>query len=355
MKIFKDKLILVTEGTGSLGKVLVDRIISGEMGVPKKVIVFSRDEAKQHFMQFSHLKKEFSTDDIIYNNLDHILSFIIGDIQDFHSVAGALKGVDIVINAAALKQVPICEYSPHQAIKTNINGPENITRAIEQDNLPIKTAVGVSNDKACKPINVMSMTKAIQERIFLQANLRCNYSRFLCMLYGNVLASRGSVIPYFHEQIRNGGPVTIPSTDMTRFLLRLDQEVDTIFASYRYERPGDMYIPRVKSCLITDIAKVLIDERDFIIIVTVTRPGEKIHEILISEKEYFRTYQKGDYYVIAHILPELWSDEELGQALQQEFRPRDFLMSVEEVKAMLIDYPLLFEDIVISNNEEILK
>lgn len=222
MKIFEVKVILVTEGTGSLGKVLVDRIFSSKMGVPKKVFVFSRDETKQHFMRLSHFKKEYSTDDIIYTNLNQIISFIIGDIRDFHSIAGTLKGVDIVINAATPKQVPACEYFPHQAIQTNINGPDNIVRAIEQHNLPIETVIGVSTDKACKPFNVMGMTKAIQERFFLQANFRCNYTRFICVRYGKVLASRGSVIPYFHEQIRYSRPVTITPTDMTRFLHRLD-------------------------------------------------------------------------------------------------------------------------------------
>lgn len=352
---FEGKVILVTGGTGSLGKVLVGRILSGEMGIPKKVIVFSRDEAKQHFMRMSYLNKEHSTDDIIYKNLDQMLSFIIGDVRDFHSVAGALKGVDVVINAAALKQVPACEYFPHQATQTNVNGPENIVRAIEQHDLPIETVIGVSTDKACKPVNVMGMTKAIQERIFLQANIRCKNTRFLAVRYGNVLASRGSVIPFFHEQIRTGGPVTITSTDMTRFLLSLDQAVDTIFAAYRYGKRGEMYIPRVKSSLITDIAKVLIGDRNIETVVTGVRPGEKIHEILISEEEYFRTYEQGDFYVIAPILPELRSDEVLGQALHQEFSSSDFLMTLEEVEALLTNYGLLVEDGVISNNEELLR
>ena len=153
--------------------------------------------------------------------------------RDFHSVASALRDIDVVFNAAALKQVPTCEYYPFEAVQTNIGGPENIVRAIRELNLPIETVVGISTDKACKPVNVMGMTKAIQERVFIRANLDCPRTRFMCVRYGNVLASRGSVIPLFHEQIRKGGPVTITTADMTRFLFSLDQAVDTIFAAVR--------------------------------------------------------------------------------------------------------------------------
>ena len=352
---FEQKTILVTGGTGSLGKVLINRILNGEMGTPKKVIVFSRDEAKQHFMRVGYLNKEYSTDDVIYNNLDRLLTFVIGDVRDFASVAGALKDVDVVINAAALKQVPVCEYFPYQATLTNVGGPENIVRAIEQHNLEIETVIGVSTDKACKPINVMGMTKAIQERVFLQANVRCKSTRFVCVRYGNVLASRGSVIPFFHKQIKSGGPVTITSPDMTRFLLSLDQAVDTIFAAYRFGDRGETYIPRVKSSLITDIAKVLIGKRDVEMTVSGIRPGEKIHEILISEEEYLRTYEEGDYYVIAPILPELRTDKELGKALNQEFSSKDFLMDFNEVENMLKGYRLLVEDSTLNDQEELLR
>ena len=154
----------------------------------------------------------------------------------------------MVFNAAALKQVPTCEYFPYQAVLTNIGGPENIVRAIQELSLPVETVVGVSTDKACKPVNVMGMTKSIQERIFIQANMRCPDTRFICVRYGNVLASRGSVIPLFHDQIRNGGPLTITTSDMTRFLLSLDQAVDTIFAAYKEANRGETYIPPRPIC-----------------------------------------------------------------------------------------------------------
>src|SRR6266404_131297 len=169
MKPFAGKRILITGGTGSLGKVLVRRLLAGgDMGDPAKVIVFSRDEAKQHFMRMSYQHKAAATDEIIYRNFQQKLEFRIGDVRDFHSVAAVLREADVVFNAAALKQVPTCEYFPTEAVKTNILGPENIVCAIQEHNLPIQAVVGVSTDKACKPVNAMGMTKAIQERVFIQ-------------------------------------------------------------------------------------------------------------------------------------------------------------------------------------------
>ena len=163
--------MLVTGGTGSLGKVLVRRLLSGEMGLPAKIIVFSRDEAKQHYMrvEYQNGATAASTDEVIYHNFERLLEFRIGDVRDFPSVASALRDADVVVNAAALKQVPTCEYFPYEAVRTNIGGAENIVRAIQEHRLPVETVVGVSTDKACKPVNVMGMTKAIQERVFIQA------------------------------------------------------------------------------------------------------------------------------------------------------------------------------------------
>ncbi|MBN1636830.1 MAG: polysaccharide biosynthesis protein, partial [Deltaproteobacteria bacterium] len=257
MSLFENKIVVITGGTGSLGKVLTRRILSGDTGTPKKIIIFSRDEAKQHFMRIEYQHKTKVTDEIIYNNFKELLEFRIGDVRDFHSVCSVLKNADIVINAAALKQVPSCEYFPFEAVQTNIAGANNIVRAIDELNLPVETVVGVSTDKACKPINVMGMTKAIQERVFITANIMVPETRFVCVRYGNVLASRGSVIPLFHEQIRNGGPVTITTTEMTRFLLPLEKAVDIIFAALRTSLPGETYVPKVPAARIVDVASAL--------------------------------------------------------------------------------------------------
>src|SRR5690349_12538262 len=302
--------IVVTGGTGSLGKVLVRRLLGGEMGRPRRITVFSRDEAKQHDMRLHYKNRVVATDEIVYRNFNELLTFVIGDVRDYHSVASVLRTADVVVNAAALKQVPTCEYFPYEAVQTNITGPENVIRAIRENGLEIDTVVGVSTDKACKPVNVMGMTKAIQERVFTSANLTCPDTRFVCVRYGNVLASRGSVIPLFHEQIRHGGPVTITSSDMTRFLLSLDQAVDTVFAALRGAAPGEIYVPNAPSATVLDIARALIGERSIELKTIGVRPGEKLHEIMVSEEEIHHCVKRGSYYAIRSMLPELRGEAE---------------------------------------------
>src|SRR5216684_1654766 len=367
--IFENKRILVTGGTGSRGQVLVRRLLSGKDGLPAKIIVFSRDEAKQHFMRLEyqqkaaaavetsgngfHKRKELrsrmaATDEVIYNNFRQRLEFRIGDVRDYHAVGGALHDVDIVFNAAALKQVPTCEYFPFEAVRTNIEGPENIIRAIQEHDLRIETVVGVSTDKACKPVNTMGMTKALQERVFIHANMRCPSTRFICVRYGNVLASRGSVIPLFHDQIRRGGPITITTQEMTRFLLSLDEAVDTIFEAVRAGLHGETYIPRVPSARITDVARALIEDRRIDVRYTGIRPGEKVHEILVSDEESYRTIERGGYYVISPMLPELFNSSNGLRCLSKEYSSADALMSPEAVATLLRQRDLMVEDM---NNE----
>ncbi len=342
--VLKNKRVLVTGGTGSLGKVLVKRLLTGELGHPSQITVFSRDEAKQHSMRlaFQHLRA--STDEVIYHNFEQLLRFRIGDVRDPHSVSTALRDADVVFNAAALKQVPSCEYFPFEAVQTNVVGAENIIRAICELNLPVETVVGVSTDKACKPVNVMGMTKAVQERLFVRANLDATNTRFVCVRYGNVLASRGSVIPLFHEQIRRGGPLTITTTDMTRFLLSLEQAVDTIFAAVSGAFRGETYIPRVPSATVTDIAAALIGDRPIETVVTGIRPGEKVHEILVSEEEAYRTVARGDHYVIMPMLPELLRDEKVKDPLGREYSSAENVMTREQVKELLEKHKLMVGD-----------
>jgi FlaA1/EpsC-like NDP-sugar epimerase len=339
-----DKRVVVTGGTGSLGKVLVRRLLSGELGKPKSITVFSRDEAKQHAMRLSYQQKASATDEVIYRNFEQTLRFQIGDVRDYHAVCAVLRNADVVFNAAALKQVPTCEYFPFEAVQTNIIGPENIVRAIREDRFPVEAVVGISTDKACKPVNVMGMTKAIQERIFVQANMDCPNTRFICVRYGNVLASRGSVIPLFHDQIRNGGPVTITTPEMTRFLLSLDKAVDTIFAALQQANHGETYIPRVPSARVIDIAEVLIGDRPVRTTIIGIRPGEKIHEILVSEEEAHRTVERGDYYGIMPILPELRLRDQTGRTLEGEYSSADNIITKDEVAQLLKKHKLLIED-----------
>jgi UDP-glucose 4-epimerase len=346
-----DKRIVVTGGTGSLGKVLVRRLLSGELGKPKSIIVFSRDETKQHAMRLAYQSRKAATDEVIYRNFEQLLQFQIGDVRDYHRLSAVLRNADVVFNAAALKQVPSCEYFPFEAVQTNIIGPENMVQAIRENRLPIETVVGISTDKACKPVNVMGMTKAIQERIFVQANMDCPNTRFICVRYGNVLASRGSVIPLFHEQIRSGGPVTITTADMTRFLLSLDKAVDTIFAALKEANRGETFIPRVPSAQVIDIAGVLIGNRPIKTVVTGIRPGEKIHEILVSEEEAHRTVERGEYYAIMPMLPELRLPKVTAKTLEEEYSSADNIMAKAKLANLLKKYKLLIEDKAVFEEE----
>ena len=352
--ILQDKVILVTGGTGSLGKVLVRRLLSGEMGSPAKVIVLSRDEGKQHDMRMAYMHKRVTTDEVIFRNFQQALEFRIGDVRDFGDVCSAVKSADIVINAAALKQVPTCEYFPEQAVLTNCIGATNIVRAIRENGYKVDTVVGVSTDKAAKPVNVMGMTKAIQERIFTSANVLNPDTRFICVRYGNVLASRGSVIPLFHDQIAGGGPVTVTVPEMTRFLLSLDQAVDTVFAALRTARAGETLVPDAPAATVENIAKALIGDRDIETRITGIRPGEKMHEIMVSDEECHHTVRRDGYYAIQSMLPELNPEQQGEQVLHKEFSSEDKVLSYDETVELLSRSRLLVGQAKLAEGGELL-
>lgn len=286
--MFSGKRVLVTGGTGSLGQVLTRRLLDEDVA---QVIVFSRDEEKQY-----HMRRAFD---------DDRLSFQLGNVRDYPSVLQAVRRASVIFHVAALKQVPSCEYAPWEAVRTNIGGANNLVRAIRENHNEVELVVGISTDKACKPVNVMGMTKALQERVLVEANCGQKHTRFICVRYGNVIGSRGSVIPLFQEQIRCGGPVTLTWREMTRFFLTLDTAVETIFSAAQEAYPGEIYVPKIPSARILDLAHVLIDGRDIGIVETGIRPGEKVHEILVSEEEGYRTVSRGGFYAIQPALPEL--------------------------------------------------
>jgi len=332
---FDGKRILVTGGTGSLGQVLCRRLLSGADGTPESVTVFSRDEAKQHYMRLDFMQRSNATDEVIFENSKQALRFVIGDVRDNHSLLAVAKNTDIIFAAAALKQVPSCEYFPWEACRTNIEGAENLVRAIAENDLPVETVMGITTDKACKPVNVMGMTKAIQERVYINANIRAPQTRFICARYGNVLASRGSVVPLFLDQIAAGGPVTITTADMTRFLLTLEDAVDTIFAAVRSAAPGETYIPKCPSAKMTDLAAYLIGDRDIKTVITGIRPGEKIHEILLSEEEATRTIAGHEgYFAMRPMLPEL-AGPVAEPALVGDYSSENAQMTPEELGRFL--------------------
>jgi FlaA1/EpsC-like NDP-sugar epimerase len=345
-KVFEGKNVLVTGGTGSLGKVLVKRLLSGKNGTPARVTVLSRDEAKQHDMRLNFQHRQAATDEVIYRNFSQLLQFRIGDVRSPEDVGVALQGVDVVVNAAALKQVPVCEYFTWQAVQTNCGGAANIVDAIQRWKLPIETVVGVSTDKACKPVNAMGMSKALQERIFIGANVHSPKTRFVCVRYGNVLASRGSVVPLFHEQIRTGGPVTITDDRMTRFLLTLEQAVDTIVAAIGTGLPGETLVPRAPAALMTDLAAVLIGDRKIETRVTGIRPGEKLHEIMVSDEESARTIERGNWYAIRPMLPELDAPGlPAPGVLTREYSSGDTVLTRDGLRELITRQRLRIEDV----------
>lgn len=353
MSYFTNKTVLVTGGTGSIGRTFIHRLLSGSEGKPKKIIVFSRDENKQHQMrlEYENHKKATYEYEILYNNFRRLIEFQIGDVCNYHAICAALKKSDIVIHAAALKQVPNCEYFPYEAVQTNISGLENIIRALRENDYPTTTVLGISTDKACKPIGVMGMTKALAERLLVVANLSAPKTRFVGVRFGNVLASRGSVIPIFIDQIKHGGPVTLTDERMTRFLLPLEEAIDLVITALKNAKPGEIYIPKIKSTSIVNLAKALIGDRSVKITYSGIRPGEKIHEPLIAEEEAWRTVSRGKYYVIKPILPELARQSSEKIALKEEYISADNLMGLKETQKMLKKHHLTVEEIEASQEE----
>jgi FlaA1/EpsC-like NDP-sugar epimerase len=333
-----DKRILVTGGTGSLGRTVVRRLLSGEIGIPKQIIIFSRDEAKQHYMRLEYMNRQHATDEVIYQNSQRLLSFIIGDVRNYNTLLQACAHADVVIHAAALKQVPTCEYFPQEAVYTNVEGAINLVRVLRENHTPVETVVGISTDKACSPINVMGMTKALMERILIEGNMWEDTPKIVCVRYGNVIASRGSVVPLFQDQIEHGGPVTITHKDMTRFLLSLDQAVDVIFAALREAAPGEIYVPKVASARLMDLAEVLIDGRDIDIQYIGIRPGEKLHEVMVNEEESSHTVKRGNYYAILPMLPELRREESFARALEGPYSSSTVTLDHDGLRSLLKEY-----------------
>jgi FlaA1/EpsC-like NDP-sugar epimerase len=341
---FEKKNVLITGGTGSLGKVLLRRLLQGDLGAPSRITILSRDEAKQHNLRLEYQHRRSATDDAVYRRFRDALDLRIGDVRDPATLRAAVRGAQVVINAAALKQVPTCEYFPYEAVQTNVMGAENLVRAIREVGDSVETVVGVSTDKACEPVNVMGTTKALQERIFARANMDGTDVRFVLVRYGNVLASRGSVLPLFRDQILSGQPVTITDERMTRFLLSLDEAVDLIATAIMHGRPGETWIPKLPTARIVDLATALLDGRKNPIMMTGIRPGEKLHESLVSVEEGFRTTMRKGHYVIAPILPELRYGESTDPVLGRPYTSETDVIDVAGVKSILVAKKLRIED-----------
>ncbi len=277
---WKDKVVLITGGTGSFGKKFIEIML--EEYHPKKIIVYSRDELKQHEMRMNGFN-------------DPSLRYFIGDIRDRDRLKRAFEGVDIVVHAAALKQVPACEYNPMEAIKTNILGSENVIDAALDTN--VKKVLAISTDKAVNPVNLYGVTKLAAEKLFIQSNSYAGGRevRFSCTRYGNVVGSRGSVVPVFLQQ-RDKGRITITDERMTRFWISLDQGVRFVIRCIDQMHGGEVFVPKIPSMTVKDLGKAIAPNCE--IAYTGIRPGEKLHEVLISEDEARNSVELDDMYVV---------------------------------------------------------
>lgn len=280
--MFKDKTLLITGGTGSFGNAVLKRFLQTDI---KEIRIFSRDEKKQDDMR----KK--------YNSPK--LKFYIGDVRDFNSVLNATRGVDYIYHAAALKQVPSCEFYPLEAVKTNVLGTENVLEAAIQNQ--VKRIVCLSTDKAVYPINAMGISKAMMEKVIVakSRNLEGTNTTICCTRYGNVMASRGSVIPLFVEQIRQGKPFTITDPTMTRFMMTLDDAVDLVLYAFTNGQNGDIFVQKAPAATIETLAKAiteLLNVPNHPITVIGTRHGEKAFEALLSREERLKSIDEGNYF-----------------------------------------------------------
>lgn len=320
---WKNSTVLVTGGTGSFGKKFIEIMLKEYH--PRKLIVFSRDELKQHEMQAAGFT-------------DPSLRYFIGDIRDQQRCKRAFEGVDLVVHAAALKQVPACEYNPMEAIKTNILGSSNVIDAAIDSG--VNKVVALSTDKAVNPINLYGATKLAAEKLFVQSNAYAGSknTRFACVRYGNVVGSRGSVVPVFLKQ-RESGKVTVTDERMTRFWISLEQGVRFVINAAETMHGGEVFVPKIPSMTVADLAKAIAPQAriEFIGI----RPGEKLHEVLISEDEARQTVELDDMYVVQPA-ESLWFGrdwESCGKLLADEFRyasnTNTQWLSVEEIKDII--------------------
>ncbi|HJC71915.1 MAG TPA: polysaccharide biosynthesis protein [Candidatus Ruthenibacterium merdavium] len=284
--VFKDKTLLITGGTGSFGNAVLRHFLESEIG---EIRIFSRDEKKQDDMRHDYQQ--------MFPELSSKLRFYIGDAREPASLKSVVRGVDYIFHAAALKQVPSCEFFPMEAVRTNIIGTDNLlTAAIDAG---VKRVVCLSTDKAAYPINAMGMSKAMMEKVIgaKARTVRAEETTICCTRYGNVMASRGSVIPLFIEQIKAGKPITITDPAMTRFLMSLDEAVDLVGFAFEHANPGDLFVQKAPASTIGDLAKavqqIFGDTGTRII---GTRHGEKLYETLLTREERVRSEDMGDYY-----------------------------------------------------------
>ena len=334
---FKEKTLLITGGTGSFGHAVLDRFLTTEIG---EIRILSRDEKKQDDMRHSY--------QLAYPQHAEKIKFYIGDVRDYNSIAPAFRGVDYVFHAAALKQVPSCEFYPMEAVKTNVIGSDNVISACVANH--VKKAIFLSTDKAAYPINAMGMTKAVMEKnVIARSRQMLPGDPVLCLTrYGNVMASRGSVIPLFCEQIEDGKPLTITNPAMTRFMMTLEDAVDLVLYAFEHGEQGDLFVQKAPAATIETLAEAVLELKQSNIGVTNigTRHGEKLFEVLVTAEEMLRAEDLPGFFRISADNRNLNYDNYFSKGnielekIQQYTSHNTHRLSVDEMKTLLLKLKL---------------
>lgn len=335
MGIFKEKTLLITGGTGSFGNAVLNRFLDTDIG---EIRIFSRDEKKQDDMRHEYQAK--------FPEISSKIKFYIGDVRDLQSVKNAMHGVDYIFHAAALKQVPSCEFFPLEAVKTNIMGTENVlTAAIDEG---VKSVICLSTDKAAYPVNAMGTSKAMMEKVIVAKSRTVSpeKTKICCTRYGNVMCSRGSVIPLWIDQIKNNLPITVTSPNMTRFIMSLDEAVELVLFAFEKAESGDIMVQKAPACTINVLAKAvkeLFDKEDKCPIRIIgIRHGEKMYETLLTNEECANAIDMGDFYRVPADKRNLNYDKYFNEGDESRNLLTEFdsdntaLLSVEQVKEKLL-------------------
>ena len=331
MSIFKDKTLLISGGTGSFGNAVLRRFLRTDIG---EIRIFSRDEKKQDDMRHEYQAK--------YPDAAHKIKFYIGDVRSLESCRSAIPGTDFIFHAAALKQVPSCEFFPMEAVRTNVIGTDNVlTAAIEAK---VKAVICLSTDKAAYPINAMGITKAIEEKVAVAKSRYSGETKICCTRYGNVMCSRGSVIPLWIDQIRNGQPITLTEPSMTRFIMSLDEAVDLVLFAFEHGQSGDIFVQKAPACTIQTQAEAVCElfggKKEDIKVIGI-RHGEKMYETLLTNEECAKAEDMGNFYRVPADNRTLNYDKFFTEGNTHRVQLTEFnsnntkLLTVEETKAKI--------------------
>ena len=347
MSIFKDKVLMITGGTGSFGNAVLNRFLKTDIA---EIRIFSRDEKKQDDMRHEYQAK--------MPEVAHKIKFYIGDVRSLESCRAAMPGVDYIFHAAALKQVPSCEFFPMEAVKTNVMGTDNVlTAAIENK---VKCVICLSTDKAAYPINAMGITKAIEEKVAVAKSRYSGETKICCTRYGNVMCSRGSVIPLWIDQIRNGNPITLTEPKMTRFIMSLEEAVDLVLFAFEHGQNGDILVQKAPACTIQTQAEAVCElfggKKEDIKVIGI-RHGEKMYETLLTNEECAHAIDLGNFYRVPSDKRDLNYDKyfrvgDVERNVLTEFNSNNTqLLNVEQVKEKLLSLAYIREELEAQKKE----